>query len=758
MSSRIPGFYNRPVDERLRLLIEQGLLTEEDYETLLDERHVVGAAEADHLIENVIGVFGIPMGLGLNFLINGKDYVIPMVIEEPSVVAAVSSAAKTARSAGGFFTESTDPLLIGQIQVVGVDRVDAASEAVEEAKTEILALANSMHPNMVARGGGGRDIEINVHPATSESPEMLIVHLLVDTCNAMGANLVNSMCEEVAPLIEKLTGGTVFLRILSNLTAHALVKARVEITEDQLESEGFTGSEVRDGIILASQFAEVDSYRATTNNKGVMNGIDAVALATGNDWRAIEASAHAYASLRGRYCSFTRWWKTPQGHLGGSLEIPLKVGTVGGQMESNPAARIARRILNVGSARELAEVMGAVGLAQNLSAVRALSTEGIQRGHMSLHARSIAVAAGTPPAHFEEVVQRLVDSGEIKVWKAQEIVDELRATSPEPEEVEELTADTGKVGLGYGKVILLGEHSVVYGRHALAAPIDVAIRATIEDSENGIQLYIPSWNVTENMSWNVEPKNSLETSLQLILRELGLDGKSLSIQVHSGIPRAVGLGGSAALAVAVIRAVDRRFDLGLSDESVNSLAYQAEQIAHGRASGIDNSVATFGRPILFQRADPPKIEQISIGTPTPMVVGMTGREGLTAAMVSRVAKARESSPDAYERIFDEIDTLTLQARVDLEQGNLRDLGRCMDLCHGLLNALQVSTHTLEKLVEVARANGALGAKLTGAGGGGAMIALTDDPEHAEQIARAIRASGCRAFLMTLRENDPNEPA
>jgi len=748
MDSRIPSFYERPLAERLRLLVEKGLLERADHESLLDERHVVDAVQADRLIENVIGVFGLPMGLGLNFLINGKDYVVPMVIEEPSVVAAVSSAAKTVRAAGGFETESTDPLLIGQIQVVGAARAAAAREAVIDAKEQLLSLANSLHPNMVARGGGAREVEVNIHPATSESPEMLVVHLLVDTRDAMGANLVNSMCEGTAPLIEQLTGGTVFLRILSNLAENAIVRARAEVPVELLQSGDFTGEEVRDGIVLASQFAEVDPYRATTHNKGVMNGIDAVTLATGNDWRAIEACAHAYASLRGRYRSLTRWWRTEEGHLAGSLEMPLKVGTVGGQMDANPTACIARRILNVGSARELAEVMGAVGLAQNFSALRALSTEGIQRGHMALHARSIAVAAGAPPQQFEQVVEELVQSGEVKLWKAQQLVEQLGEASGDRAERPPSVA-TGKGGVGYGKIILLGEHSVVYGRHALAAPIGAAIEATVEDAEHGIQLIIPTWNVTESMEWGAAPRNSLEKSVHMLLGELGIEQVPLSIQVHAGIPRAMGLGGSAAMAVAVIRAVSERFGLELSDERVNELAYESEQVAHGRASGIDNSVATYGQTILFRRGDPPTIRSVPVHTAAPIVIGMTGREGLTAAMVSRVAEARESSRPAYERIFDEIDTLTLQACDELEQGDLVQLGRCMDLCHGLLNALQVSTHELEQLVELARTHGALGAKLTGGGGGGAMIALAREPEQAEHIERAMRAAGYRAFRTSL---------
>jgi hydroxymethylglutaryl-CoA reductase len=749
VGSRIPGFYRLSVGERLAALLERGVLSQETYDILVHGQQVLETSQADRLIENVIGVFGLPMGLGLNFLVNDRDYLIPMVVEEPSIVAAVSSAAKMVREAGGFRTESSDPLLIGQIQVVNVARTADARHAVLEHKREILDLANSLHPNMIARGGGAREVEVNVHPATSTSPEMFIVHLLIDTRDAMGANLINSMCEEVAPLIEKLTGGKVFLRILSNLASGAMVKAEATIPVDLLADAQYSGEDVRDGIVLANQFAELDPYRAATHNKGVMNGIDAVALATGNDWRAIEASAHAYAALHGRYRSLTRWWKTPEGGLAGTLELPLKVGTIGSQIQSNPAARVAHQILGIRSARLLAEVMCAVGLAQNLAALRALSTDGIQRGHMALHARSVAVAAGTPPSYFEDVVERLIESGEVKVWKAKDILEQLGAEMAATDAQRGAKKLTAADGVGHGKIILLGEHAVVYGSHALAAPLELAMQTSIEDLSSGLQIIIPQWNVTENMDLGVPPRNSLEKSLLLIIQEMGVAGHPISIRINSHVPRAMGLGGSAALAVSVIRALARHFRIDLTEDEVNRLAFKAEQNAHGVASGIDNSVATYGRPILFRRGEPPEIRPVTVGAPATIVVGLSRQEGLTAAMVAKVAQAREVSRAAYDRVFDQIDALTLQATDALQVGNLDDLGRCMNLCHGLLNALQVSTREIEELVEIARTHGALGAKLTGAGGGGAMIALA--PENPERVARAMRSAGYRAFLTGLSQ-------
>jgi hydroxymethylglutaryl-CoA reductase len=354
--SRIPDFYKMSVDKRLSVMRERDIVSDTDA-ALLDQPLSVQAA--DKMIENVVGVFGLPIGLGLNFLINNKDYVIPLVVEEPSIVAGLSSAAKMIRQAGGFKVESDEPLLIGQIQVVHVEHAQKAQNAILQHKEEILNLANSLHPNMVARGGGARDLEVFVHPSASLHSDMLIVHLLVDTRDAMGANMVNTMCEGVAPLVETITHGKVFLRILSNLTDRAMVRARAVIPVSQLSGKGYSGEEVRDGVVLANDFAVVDPYRAATHNKGIMNGIDAVAIATGNDWRAIEAAAHAYAARSGKYASLTQWYKDDQGNLVGEINIPLKVGTVGGNLQSNPAVPVVHRILGKPSARELAQVMWA---------------------------------------------------------------------------------------------------------------------------------------------------------------------------------------------------------------------------------------------------------------------------------------------------------------------------------------------------------------------------------------------------------------
>lgn len=757
-SSRIPKFYRYSVRERLEILREKGILAADDFKKLTNGGNSLNINEADKMIENVIGVYGLPIGLGLYFLVNGKDYVVPMVVEEPSVVAAVSSAAKLIRHSGGFKAESTDPILIGQIQVVDITHPSHARQSILQNKNEIINLANSIHPNMVARGGGAKDVEVFIYPSTYYRCDMLVVHLLVDTRDAMGANLVNSMCEGVASLVEKITGGQVFLRILSNLTDRALVTAECRIPTELLAEKGFSGEDVRDGIILANEFATVDPYRAATHNKGIMNGIDAVAVATGNDWRAIEAAAHAYAARGHSYTSLTKWQKNTDGELQGKIKIPIKVGIVGSPLQMNPTASMLRSMLNVSSATQLAEVMACVGLAQNFAAVRALTTEGIQQGHMTLHARSVAVAGGATPDIYEEVVEQLIESGEIKVWKSEQIVKEVRKQKlrkqkknvSEPPLSKESFAEQDKLPYGSGKIILFGEHAAVYGSHVIAAPIPIAIRSKVKDENEGIHVVIPRWGVEKRLHKEAKHDFSLYNSLDHILTGLGLRDKNMRIEIYPNIPRAMGLGGSAALAVAIIRALSEHYHLNLSDEQVNGWAYKSEQLVHGTPSGIDNTMATYGRFILFKKGDPPLMKPIEISRPLPFVIGITHTESLTAKMVSNVRAARERNTDMYDRIIDEIDELALRAFEALRTHDLELLGDLMNLNQGLLNALGVSTWELEELVEISRKKGALGAKLTGGGGGGAMIALCADIKNAGKVADEMRKAGYRALITEIK--------
>ncbi|MEM1623805.1 MAG: hydroxymethylglutaryl-CoA reductase, degradative [Sulfolobales archaeon] len=417
-SSRIPGFYKLTIEERIKVVKEFAELTDDEV-GLLRKVGRLGLDVADKMIENVVGTFELPYGIAVNFLINGRDYLVPMVIEEPSVVAGASNAAKWCREGGGVTSIATEQIMISQIQVVKVPSPHTAVVKILERKKEILDLANSTNDILVKLGGGAKDIEVRV--LDSPVGKMVVVNLLVDVKDAMGANIVNTMAEAVAPIIEDASGGRVLLRIVSNLADRRLVRSWTKVPKDVIG-----GEDVVEGIVYAWAFAAADPYRAATHNKGIMNGIIAVALATGQDTRALEAGAHAYAARRGRYEPLSTWETDSEGNLVGYLEMPIAVGTVGGSIRSNPMARLSLKILGVKTAKELAEVMGAVGLVQNLAALRALATEGIQRGHMKLHARQLALAAGARPEEVDVVAEELVKSGRITLEKAQEILESIR--------------------------------------------------------------------------------------------------------------------------------------------------------------------------------------------------------------------------------------------------------------------------------------------------------------------------------------------
>ncbi len=416
-TNQFSGFYKLSIQERLDEVAEFAGLTDEEKQILINTGNLTHDT-ADHMIENVVGGYALPMGVALNFLVNGRETLIPMVVEEPSVVAAASNAAKMARPSGGFFASYTGSIMIAQIQILGVADPGFARMRVYENKDKILALCNERDPVLVKFGGGARDIEVRVLQGEEET--MLIVHLLVDTLDAMGANCVNTMAEAVAPLLERVTGGKVCLRILSNLAVHRLARARVTITK-----EAIGGEDVVDGVIKAYRFAAADPFRAATHNKGIMNGISAAVAATGNDTRAIESGAHAYAAISGQYSPLTRWEKDAEGNLSGSIEMPMAVGLVGGATKTHPAARIAVKILGAKSAKEMAEAYAALGLAQNLAALRALATEGIQRGHMSLHARNIVSSIGVTGDVGDAIVKRMIEQKNINAEYARKLAAEL---------------------------------------------------------------------------------------------------------------------------------------------------------------------------------------------------------------------------------------------------------------------------------------------------------------------------------------------
>lgn len=417
-SSRIPGFYKLDPESRFLKLLEFSGLPAEQLQPLqgTDARM---ASIADRMIENAVGTFSIPLGVAANFLVNGIDYLVPMATEEPSVVAAASNAALIAREKGGFRTSSTDPVMIAQVQILDVADPHGARLRLLEARDELIALANEQDPLLVQLGGGARDIEVRL--LESGDFRCVVLHLQVDVRDAMGANAVNTMAEALAPRIAAIARGRSLLRILSNKADLRLVRARAVF-----DAEKLGGPEVVDGIVDASRFAAADPYRAATHNKGIMNGISAVVLATGNDTRAIEAGAHCHACRDGRYTSLSHYEKDADGNLVGTIELPLAMGLVGGATKTHPAAQAAVKLLAVKSAVQLAEVTAAVGLAQNMAALRALATEGIQRGHMSLHARNVAVAAGAAEEEIGALVERLVAGGQVRLDQAQRLLAELR--------------------------------------------------------------------------------------------------------------------------------------------------------------------------------------------------------------------------------------------------------------------------------------------------------------------------------------------
>jgi len=418
-SSEQGGFYKLSMTERVKLLQKLTGLSEEEVKTL---RQTGGLPEevADRMIENVVGGFTLPLGMAMNFLINGKDYIVPMALEEPSVVAGASYAAKIARAKGGIKVTNTGPVMIGQVQAVGIKDPKAAKAKLVSRREDILAKANAQDPLLVSLGGGAKDLNVKV--IDSIKGPMVITELFVNCGDAMGANAVNTMAEAVAPLVEEITGGTVLLRIISNLADKRLVRATAVF-----DKEAMGGAEVVDGVVQAYAFADADPYRCATHNKGIMNGVVAVGIACGQDIRALEAGAHSYASRSGKYKPLTKWEKNKDGDLVGTLEMPMAVGLVGGAAKVHPAAKANVKILGVRTATELAEVMGAVGLIQNLAALRALASEGIQKGHMKLHARNIAASVGATGKQIDVIANQLIAEKKIRMDRAKEILDSMKA-------------------------------------------------------------------------------------------------------------------------------------------------------------------------------------------------------------------------------------------------------------------------------------------------------------------------------------------
>ena len=708
-SKTLSGFYRLRPAERIERLLEAGVLDRDEAATLAGGGYVLARSAADRMIENVIGVFGLPFALVTGVVVDGRETIVPFVVEEPSIVAAASAAAKLAARHGGFTTDVEQMLAIGQIELRGIADIGRARAALEAGSERLIAAANDVHPNMVRRGGGVRRIDVRTTPDS----DRLVLHLVVDTCDAMGANLINSQCEAISAAAAELAGGAAGLRILSNYCDEALVTATMRVPAAALATRQRAGDEVRDAIIAANHFAATDTYRAVTHNKGVMNGVDPIAIATGNDWRAIEAGAHAFAARSGQYRGLTDWVADADGQLVGRLTLPLKVGTVGGTLAANPGARFGLAITGIERAVDLARVMVAVGLGQNFSALRALATDGIQRGHMRLHARSVVASIGVPADKADAVTAALVASGEIKAWKARDIYRVMRAEAEAH----------GRGESAAGKIIVAGEHAVVHGFRAVAVPIPDALTVRIESASDAVSIKIPAWQVSRALQ---REQGGLDAIVFTLLERLGLADATLTAHVDARYPPGIGLGGSASLAVALLRALNTHYQLGLDDAALNAHAYAAESLAHGRASGIDNTLAVYSRPLMYQRSgDTPVIDWVAPSVPLDLVVAVASSVQPTRRMVDKVARLDAALPAHSQAIMREIDAVVAAAATAMADGRIDELGRLMNINQGLLNALGVSTAELESLCEIARDCGAAGAKLTGGGGGGAIIALCD---------------------------------
>ncbi len=417
-----PRFYDLSLAERLQRIGEQAGLTAEELDRLSGAAGLQ-AEQADSMIENVVGVYALPLGIAQNFVVNGREVLVPMVIEEPSVVAGASFMARLARPGGGFFASSMQPEMIGQLQVLDCADLPEARLRLLEKKDELLAEASEIDPVLKRLGGGPRDLEVRLIEQSPIGP-FLALHLIYDVRDAMGANVINTVLERLAQRVASISGGRVLLRILSNLADRRLARVRCTINLSELKFADYAAETLRDNIIAAWAFAAADPYRAATHNKGLMNGVDAVVMATGNDWRAIEAGAHAYAARSGRYTSLSTWGKDAAGNLVGTLEMPMAVGIVGGATRVHPAARAALKLMGIKTAADLAEIVVSVGLAQNLAALRALASEGIQRGHMSLHARQVAIAAGATGEQIAQIADQMVAEGRVHITRAEELMKE----------------------------------------------------------------------------------------------------------------------------------------------------------------------------------------------------------------------------------------------------------------------------------------------------------------------------------------------
>ncbi|MBD3234038.1 MAG: hydroxymethylglutaryl-CoA reductase, degradative [candidate division Zixibacteria bacterium] len=721
-TSRIPGFYRLSVEQRLAFLARSFNLDDEQVSQLRNG-NALRMKHAVNMVENAVGVFGLPLGLGLNFLVDGREYLVPMAIEEASIIAAASKAALIIRKGGGFRTRINDPVMIGQVQVLDLKKPQKAVEQIKNYKEEIIAQANLANPRMVQRGGGVFDIETRVLDGGEDVGEMLVVHLLFNVCEAMGANAVNYACEAVGSLIEKVTGGRVNLRILSNLADKRIARAEFTLPFEHLTTKEFTGEEVAHRLVEADRLAHVDPYRATTHNKGIFNGLCAAALALGQDWRAIEAGGHAYAARDGRYRGLTTY-KISSGCLHGEIELPLQTGSVGGAVKAHPGVQILRAISGVENARQLAGLLSAVGLGQNFAALLALSTVGIQKGHMALHARSVAVSVGVPPNAVEEVTQEMIRRGEVKVTVAEDIYRRLQKRPKQVEEEDELPVET----FAPGKIVLFGEHATVYNYPGIAAAINIGVKLKVTRDPDGPRFLHPHFKKVFSVPKSDQDIQLFSNAVDVALGIYDLRNEPIAIQIESELVPGMGLGSSAAFSTALCSALrqykhlkrSKRWDSDFFDE-VQSL----EAIFHGHPSGMDAATILSEGVLWFRKGPPREFLPIQVPTPISGVICLVEPGARTIELVKKVANFREQKPKYVNGILEDIGNLTVDAGIALGTGDTYEIGKLMFRNHELLAKLGVSTPALDRAVELLLDNGAIGAKITGSGGGGAVIGLVE---------------------------------
>lgn len=744
-TSRIPGFYRLSIEQRLAYLARTFGLTDEQISQMRDGT-ALSVDHAVNMVENTIGVLGLPLGLGLNFMVDGREHLVPMAIEEASIIAAVSKGALLIRRSGGFTSEVDDPIMIGQVQILDLDDPDKASELLLERKQEVIDSANRSDSRMVTRGGGVKDLETRVLCGGRDVGPMLIVHLLCDVCEAMGANAVNYACEAAGPKIAELVGGRVNLQILSNLADKRIARAEFHVPFEMLKTEKIDGRSVATRMVEASRFAQVDPYRAATHNKGIFNGICAAALAFGQDWRAIEAGGHAYAARDGQYRGLATYEISDESLIG-QIEIPLQVGWVGGAVDSHPGVKVLRSISGVQNSRELSGLLASVGLAQNFAACLALCTEGIQRGHMALHARSVAVSVGVEPENVEKVALEMIRRGEVKVSVAEDIHRGMRDTVPEKSGEHELPVRS----FARGKVVLFGEHATVYGYPGIISTIDLGLTVKIKSDSHGPRFLHPNFKQAFPIPNTDKDVRLFSRAADAAFELYGLLQEPIAIEVESNLVPGMGLGSSAAFSVALCSALRRYKGMNLDQQWNGELfgeAQQLEAVFHGNPSGMDAATVLSGGVIWFRKGPPREILPIRLPKPMTGIVCIVEPGARTIEMVELVKNNRKHDPESVDAIFEEIGNLTVDAGIALGTGDAHATGKLMQKNHDLLAKLGVSTPQLDKAVDLLLDRGALGAKLTGAGGGGAVVALVD-PDKRQELMEELSAKFALVYPFTL---------